>query len=128
MNRRNNEQEDEILNLIQKNLLYEKGPTKAQKKIARGDFAKRYVSVDKPGDIAPERFHGSALVQEAEASARKTNDETRIQVPRGVQKPGTSGAARGGSVGLKYKAESETRGLRNDMLSQYFNQKKSLKA
>ena len=105
LKRSNNEQEDEILNLIQKNLLYEKGPTKVQKKIARGDFAKRYVSVDKPGDVAPERFHGSVLVQEAEASARKTNDESRILVPK-VQKPGTSGAARGGSVGLKYKTES----------------------
>ena len=54
----NNEQEDEILNLIQKNLLYEKG--NKQKKIARGDFAKKYVSVDKPADqAAPERFHNS---------------------------------------------------------------------
>mgnify|MGYP001036853502 CR=1 FL=1 len=53
----NNQQEDEILNLIQKNLLYEKHN---KKKIARGDFAKKYVSVDRPADqAAAERFHSS---------------------------------------------------------------------
>jgi hypothetical protein len=52
-----NLQEDEILNLIQKNLLYEEHK---KKKIARGDFAKKYVSVDRPADqAAAERFHSS---------------------------------------------------------------------
>lgn len=100
----NNEQEDEILNLIQKNLLYDKG--NKNKKQARGDFAKKYVSVDKT-DQAPERYQSSQLVKEAEVHNAK------IQAAK-IPKPGTQGAQRGHSVGPKY---SETRAQKDDMLS-----------
>jgi hypothetical protein len=65
------------LKLIQKNLLYEKGAK--TKKIQRGDFAKKYVSGDKHGDeAAPERFHSSSLVNQAEAEVHNAN----LHVPK----------------------------------------------
>lgn len=35
--------------------------------MAKGEFAKKYATIDKNKDVAPERFHGSLLVGNAEA-------------------------------------------------------------
>ena len=62
----NKPEEDEILNLIQRNLLYEKAS-----KIKKGDFAKKYVSVDRPAEGAEvTRFGNSKLVSDAKAEVR----------------------------------------------------------
>ena len=56
-------QESEVMRLIQKNMNQDK---KAEK-MGKGDFAKKYATIDKSKEVAPERFHGSELVGQAEA-------------------------------------------------------------
>lgn len=66
MKLKNESQETDIINVIKKNLLYDTGNKKPEK-MAKGEFAKKYATIDKNKDVAPERFHGSLLVGNAEA-------------------------------------------------------------
>ena len=91
------------MKLIQTNVLQD-GSTKS-KKLAKGEFAKKYVSIDKNGKIPAERFHGSKIVQAVENQVREVS-------PRKINTAGPS---------------KSVRAEKNDLLSQYFNQKKNLK-
>lgn len=56
-------QESEVMKLIQKNM----NKDKKAEKMGKGDFAKKYATIEKSNEVAPERFHGSELVNQAEA-------------------------------------------------------------
>ena len=54
------------MKLIQKNLNQVKGP----EKLAKGDFAKKYATIDKAKEVAPERYDNSELVNQAAADVQ----------------------------------------------------------
>ena len=125
-------QEQEMKNLIKKNLLFEK--PKNYSKLQMHNKAMN-SKVDDPS-IAPERYHSSKLI--AEFEAKKVKEEKHKLLPtqpdstRYASNPLKAVAPKGNpaAVSLKVEADGGLKAMRqekNDMLSQYYKSKKTLK-
>ena len=62
------------MKLIQKNLNQVKEP----EKLAKGDFAKKYATIEKSKEVAPERYHQSELINQA-VNASDANHVEKLQ-------------------------------------------------
>lgn len=95
--------------------------------MAKGEFAKKYATIEKAKDVAPERYDQSELVNQATAEVAEV--EKLQPVKKSSGKPQSVG---GNRVNIKSSAnlpiKSSDRAEKNDLLNAYFNNKKSLKA